>query len=168
VSPDSPGSLVLRARLSLKSFAGLYLLLAALGAVIWWAGWTYETGVHPALIVGAGLLPLALGIVYSWLVRLGAEYRLHQESLEVERGIVARSIDNLQLFRVRDLRLRQSVLGRLFGVGDIVVTSTDQSTPQLTIRGVDEPRALYDTLREGVARSQATRRTMIVEDDRPS
>jgi hypothetical protein len=69
---------------------------------------------------------------------------------------------------VRDLRLRQSVLGRLLGVGDISVTSTDQSSPHLTIRGADEPRALYETLREGVARSQATRRTMIVEEERPS
>jgi uncharacterized membrane protein YdbT with pleckstrin-like domain len=168
VSPESPTPVLLRARISYKSFAGLYIVLVALCAVIWWTGWTYETGLHPALILGAGLLPPVLGIVYSWLVRLGAEYRLHQESLEVERGIVARSIDNLQLFRVRDLRLRQSILGRVFGVGDIVVTSTDQSTPELTIRGVAEPRALYDTLREGVARSQATRRTMIVEDDRPS
>jgi uncharacterized membrane protein YdbT with pleckstrin-like domain len=130
-------------------------------------GWTFDTGVSPLWVAGGGLLPLVLGIAYSWLVRLGAEYRLYQDSLEVETGIIARSIDNLQLFRIRDLRLKQSVLGRLFGVGDISVTSTDQSTPHLTIRGVDGPRALYDTLRELVARSQATRRTMIVEGDEP-
>jgi uncharacterized membrane protein YdbT with pleckstrin-like domain len=163
-----PTDLVVRARISLKSFAGLYLILGAVCVAIWWAGWAFDTGVHPLLVAGAGLLPLALGIAYSWLVRLGAEYRLHQDSLEVETGIVSRSIDNLQLFRVRDLRLKQSVLGRLFGFGDISVTSTDQSTPHLTIRGVAAPRALYDTLREGVARSQATRRTMIVEEEPPS
>jgi uncharacterized membrane protein YdbT with pleckstrin-like domain len=160
--------LVTRARISLKSFIGLYLLLGAVCVAIWWAGWAFDTGAHPLLIAGGGLLPLVLGIAYSWLVRLGAEYRLYQDSLEIETGIVSRRIDNLQLFRVRDLRLEQSVLGRLLGFGDIAVTSTDQSTPHLTIRGVDAPRALYDTLREGVARSQATRRTMIVEDDRPS
>jgi uncharacterized membrane protein YdbT with pleckstrin-like domain len=163
-----PSDLVLRTRISLKSFAGLYLVLGAVCVAIWWAGFAFDTGLSPLLAAIAGPLPLALGIGYAWLVRLGAEYRLYQESLEVETGIVSRNVENLQLFRVRDLRLRQSVLGRLFGVGDISVTSTDQSTPHLTIRGVDEPRALYDTLREGVARSQATRRTMIVEDDRPS
>jgi len=160
--------LVMRARISLKSFAGLYLILGAVCVAIWWAGAAFDTGAHPLLVAGAGPLPLALGIAYSWFVRLGAEYRLYQDSLEIETGIVARKIDNLQLFRVRDLRLTQSVLGRLFGFGDIGVTSTDQSTPHLTIRGVEAPRALYDTLREGVARSQATRRTMIVEEDRPS
>ena len=159
---------LLRTRPSLRSFAGLYVLLGALCVAIWWAGASFDTGLSPLLIALAGPLPLAIGIAYSWLVRLGAEYRLYQESLEIETGLVSRTVDNLQLFHVRDLRLRQSVLGRLFGVGDVNVTSTDQSTPHLTVRGVAEPRALYDTLREGVARSQATRRTMIVEEEPPS
>ena len=163
-----PTDLVLRTRISLRSFAALFLGLGALCLVIWWAGWTFDTGLSPLLVASAGLLPLVLALGYSWLVRLGTEYRLYQVSLEIESGLVARSIDNLQLFRVRDLRLRQSMLGRLFGVGDVVVTSTDQSTPHLTIRGVEAPRALYDTLRELVARSQATRRTMIVEEEPPS
>ena len=163
-----PGDLVLRARISLKSFAALYAGLGALAVVIWWAGWTFDTGLSPLVIAAAGLLPLLVGIGYTWLVRLGIEYRLHQDSLEIQSGLVARNIENLQLFRVRDLRLRQSVLGRVFGVGDVIVTSTDQSTPHLTVRGVEDPRAVYESLRELVARSQATRRTMIVEEEPPT
>ena len=159
---------VLRVRPSFRSFAGLYLVLGAVCLAVWWLGASYDTGLSPLVVALAGPLPLLLGIAYSWLVRLGAEYRLYPDSLEVETGLVSRNVDNLQLFRVRDLRLRQSVLGRLFGVGDISVTSTDQSSPHLTIRGVDGPRAMYETLREGVARSQATRRTMIVEEEPPS
>ena len=163
-----PTDPVLRTRPSLKSFAGLYLLLAVVCGAVWWAAATYDTGMPPLVVALAGPVPLLLGILYSWIVRLGAEYRLYQDSIEVETGIVARNVDNLQLFRVRDLSLRQSVLGRILGVGDIAVTSTDQTTPHLTIRGIAEPRALYETLREGVARSQATRRTMIVEEEPPS
>jgi uncharacterized membrane protein YdbT with pleckstrin-like domain len=162
-----PTDLVLQTRTSLKSYAGLYLILGALAVAIWWAGFMFETGLSPLVIAAAGLVPLLLGIGYTWLVRLGVEYRVHQDSIEVDSGLVSRNIENLQLFRVRDLRLRQSVLGRLFGVGDIVITSTDQSTPLLTLRGVDEPRRVYETLRELVARSQATRRTMIVEEEPP-
>jgi uncharacterized membrane protein YdbT with pleckstrin-like domain len=163
-----PTEPLLRTRPSLRSFAGLYVLLGALCVAIWWAAATFDTGRSPLLLAVAGPVPLLLGIGYAWLVRLGAEYRLYDDSLEIETGLVSRNVDNLQLFRVRDLRLRQSVLGRLVGVGDVSVTSTDQSTPHLTLRGVSQPRALYDTLREGVARSQATRRTMIVEEEPPS
>jgi uncharacterized membrane protein YdbT with pleckstrin-like domain len=158
---------ILQTRLSLKSFAGLYFVLAVLAVAIWWAGWMFDTGFSPLVIVAAGLVPLLLGIGYTWLVKIGIEYRLYQDSLEVESGLVSRNIENLQLFRVRDLKLRQSLLGRLFGVGDVMLTSTDQSTPHLTVRGVENPRAVYETLRELVARSQATRRTMIVEEEPP-
>ena len=163
-----PAEPLVRIRPSLRSFAGLYVVLGLVCVGIWWLGATYDTGVRPLVIAVAGPIPLLLGIVYSWLVRLGAEYRLYPDSIEIETGLVSRNIDNLQLFRVRDLGLRQSLIGRLLGVGDVNVTSTDQSTPHLTIRGVAGPRALYDTLRERVAESQATRRTMIVEEEPPS
>jgi len=84
----------------------------------------------------------------------------------VESGVISRRIENIQLFRVRDLGLAQSVVNRLAGVGDIIVTSTDQSAPHYRLRGVQDPREVYDRLRELVAKSQATRRTMIVEQER--
>ena len=158
---------LLRIRPSLRSFAGLYVVLGLVCVAIWWLGATFDTGLSSLVIAVAGPVPLLIGIAYSWLVRLGAEYRLNPDSLEIETGLVSRNIDNLQIFRIRDLRLRQSLLGRLLGVGDVEVTSTDQSTPHLVIRGVAAPRVLYDALREGVAASQATRRTMIVEEEPP-
>jgi uncharacterized membrane protein YdbT with pleckstrin-like domain len=163
-----PTESLVRIRPSLRSFAGLYVVLGAVCVAIWWLGATFDTGVRPLVIAVAGPVPLLIGIAYSWLVRLGAEYRLYPDSIEIERGLFSRNIDNLQLFRVRDLGLQQSLLGRLLGVGDVNVTSTDQSTPHLTIRGVAGPRALYDAIRQGVASSQATRRTMIVEEEPPS
>ena len=163
-----PAEPLVRTRPSLRSFAGLYVVLGLVCVAIWWLGANFDTGRHPLVIAVAGPIPLLIGIAYSWLVRLNAEYRLYPDSLEIETGLVSRNIDNLQLFRVRDLRLRQSLIGRLLGVGDLNVTSTDQSTPHLTIRGVAAPRALYDAIREGVAGSQATRRTMIVEEEPPS
>ena len=163
-----PPDPLLRIRPSLRSFAGLYVVLALMCVAIWWLGARFDTGLSPLVIAVAGPIPLLIGIAYSRLVRLGAEYRLYPDSLEIQTGLVARNVDNLQFFRVRDLRLRQSLLGRLLGVGDVDVTSTDQTTPHLTIRGVANPRGVYDALREGVANSQATRRTMIVEEEPPS
>jgi uncharacterized membrane protein YdbT with pleckstrin-like domain len=159
---------LLRTRPSLRGFAGMYVVLGAVCVAIWWLGASFDTGLSPLVIAVAGPLPLLIGIVFSWLVRRSAEYRIYSDSIEIETGLVSRNVDNLQLFRVRDLSLHQSVLGRLLGVGDVNVTSTDQSTPHLAIRGVVGPRALYDALREGVAASQATRRTMIVEEEPPS
>ena len=161
---DSP---LLKRRTSLNSFWGLYVVLGLLGALIWVAGFSYDQAlVSRPIIVLVGVIPLLAGILYSWLVRLNAEYRLFPESLEVESGILARRIENIQLFRVRDLGLVQSMLNRIAGVGDVIVTSTDQSAPHYRLRGIEGPRQVYEQLRELVAKSQATRRTMILEQER--
>jgi uncharacterized membrane protein YdbT with pleckstrin-like domain len=158
---------LLQRRTSLKSFWGLYVVLGAVGALIWVVGfYSNRLPVTRTTVVLVGLVPLLIGLLYSWLVRLSTEYRLFQESLEVQSGIISRQIENIQLFRVRDLGLAQSILNRLAGVGDIIVTSTDQSAPHYRLRGVENPREVYDRLRELVAKSQATRRTMIVEQER--
>ncbi len=161
---DNP---VLQRRTSLKSFWGLYVVLGGLAALVWVAGFSYDLiPVSRPLIVLIGFVPLLVGIVFSWLVRLNTEYRLFNDSLEIESGIVSRRIENIQLFRVRDLGLAQSILNRVAGVGDVIVTSTDQTAPHYRLRGVEDPRALYEQLRELVSKSQATRRTMIVEEER--
>ena len=158
---------LLQRRTSLKRFWGLYVVLGAIGVLIWVVGfYSHRVPVSRATVVLVGLVPLLIGLLYSWLVRLSTEYRLFQESLEVQSGIISRQIENIQLFRVRDLGLAQSILNRLAGVGDIIVTSTDQSAPHYRLRGVEDPREVYDRLRELVAKSQATRRTMIVEQER--
>jgi membrane protein YdbS with pleckstrin-like domain len=159
---------LLRARISLRSFAALYFwlaLVAVVAVVAWVAGFGLRMPWPAVAIIAAGLVPLLVGFLYTWLVSVSTEYRVFPESLEVESGLIARRIDNILLFRVRDLGFRQSVLGRLLGVGDVILTSTDHSTPHLVLRGVSDPRRLYQTLRELIAKSQATRRTMIVEED---
>ena len=158
---------VLVRRRSYRSFAGVYLAAVVLMAAIWWVGFQAQVDVPWPLTVAAGLTPTVLACLGSWLAVLSTEYRVFEESIEMDTGLVARSIGNVQLFRVRDLALRQSVLNRILGVGDVLVTSTDQSSPHLVLRGVAGPREVYDTLRELVARSQATRRTMIVEEEPP-
>jgi uncharacterized membrane protein YdbT with pleckstrin-like domain len=161
---DNP---ILQRRTSLKSFWGLYVVLGWLAALVWVAGFSYDlTPVSRPLIILIGFVPLMVGIVYTWLVRVNTEYRVFQDSLEIESGIVSRRIENIQLFRVRDLGLAQSILNRVADVGDVIVTSTDQTAPHYRLRGVADPRALYEQLRELVSKSQATRRTMIVEEER--
>lgn len=158
---------LLRRRTSLKSFWGLYAALTFLAVVICVAAFSFDrVPVNRSVMVLIGLVPLLAGLVYTWLVRLNTEYRLFHDLLEVESGIVSRRIENVQLFRVRDLGLEQSMLNRLAGVGDVTVTSTDQSAPHYRLRGVEDPRALYHQLRDLVSRSQAARRTMIVEQER--
>lgn len=114
-----------------------------------------------------GLLPPAAVWAWAQLARMGACYRLHPERLEVERGIISRSIENVELFRIRDVGLRQGPLGRLLDFGDVYVHSTDASAPDVRLQGIDAPREFYELLRSRVAQSRAQGRTVIVEGATP-
>ncbi|HSV72995.1 MAG TPA: PH domain-containing protein [Chthonomonadales bacterium] len=157
-------ALVLARRVSGRSFAAQHAGAVLLGALVAWGG--LATGAAPAIyVVPIAIAPILLTAVRAWILRLSAEYRVYHDSLEAETGILSRRIDNLQLFRVRDIALSQSLLGRILRYGDIAVTSTDRSTPHFTLRGIDDPRGLYEKLREMVTETQAMRRTLIMEDD---
>ncbi len=155
--------LIVAKRISIKNFIGVMALTVVLA--IGWLFGGFAWNLHPGIVFLVGFAVLGAGYLYVWLMLISTEYRLFNESLEVESGIISRKIENIQLFRVRDLGLSQSVLGRIFNVGNIAISSTDKTAPLYTLHGVDNPRELYDTVREQVAKSQATRRTMIVEDD---
>ena len=150
-------------RASWKSFLGAFVLCGCLTLIcvalaVIERSWT---------IFFIGLVWPVLGGLAAWLRVYGTEYRLYDPYLEVESGILSRRVDQIQLFRVRDLAFHQSILNRLVDVGTVSLSSTDESLPRLEMRGVSGPRAVYRQLQDAVSRSRATQRTMIVESDRP-
>jgi len=163
--PEAHSDLVTKKRISARNFVGLYVILAVFCIAVWCVGYFVRGSMPWWISMLVGIAPLLAGFLHTWLVQISTEYRIFEDSLEIESGIVSRRIENIQLFRVRDLGFQQSIMGRLLNVGNIAVSSTDQSTPHLVLRGIDQPRELYETLRSLVAKSSAARRTMIVEDE---
>jgi uncharacterized membrane protein YdbT with pleckstrin-like domain len=151
---------ILERKISDRSFVAHYFGAIAAGSVIATACFASGAGVFSPV----GILLVLAVFIYSRLVRLGTTYRLFPDRLEVESGLLARKIENVELFRVRDVGLRQSIYGRIGGFGDVYVHSTDSSTPDLHVRAIDAPQEFYQQLRQLVSRSRAGGRTMIVEE----
>ena len=63
--------------------------------------------------------------VLVYLSRLNTRYTLTNERIKVTKGILSRSVDEIELFRVKDTKVSQSFLNRLVGIGHIHVTSSD-------------------------------------------
>ena len=151
-------------RISDKAYLGQYVGAIVAGIAIA-AGCFAATGF--AVFSPVGILPAIAVFLHSRLARIGTSYRLFPDRLEIESGIVARKIENVELFRVRDVGLRQGLLGRLGNYGDVYIHSTDSSTPDLHVRAVDAPKEFYQQLRQLVSTSRAQGRTMIVEEGHP-
>jgi membrane protein YdbS with pleckstrin-like domain len=104
---------------------------------IWW--------VTLALVV-AGLVMWFIPVLIVKSVR----YRISNYRIDFERGIFGKKIDTLELWHVEDIRFDQSFLDRLLGVGNLMVVSSDETTPQLRMVGLPNPRPLFETLKQRV------------------
>lgn len=73
------------------------------------------------------LLTVGIYAAIIYLVRYYTRYRLTNQRLIKESGLLGRRIDEIELYRIRDTRLNQPLFQRLVGMGDVEVHSVDVS-----------------------------------------
>lgn len=106
----------------------------------WWP-WFVTLG---CIVVGLILLVIPVLIVKS------IRYRISNYRIDIERGILGKKIDTLELWHVEDIQFRQSFLDRILGVGNITIISHDDTTPQLRMIGLPKPRELFEKVKQRV------------------
>ena len=113
------------------------------------------------IIVGAGLIIAVAFFLLIRTVRLKMTYyEVTPERIEWGRGILDRRIDNLDMFRVIDLKLRRSLLDCIFGIGTVGLITTDKSDPEFVFEKIRRPRQLYDIIKK--ASLQADKRSGVI------
>lgn len=88
------------------------------------------------------------GIHYAQLK--ATRYRVTNQRLTIESGLVSKRVDDVDLRTVEDVGLEQSPLERLLGVGRLTIVSTDRQRPRLELYGVTDPRNVRERVRAGV------------------
>ena len=104
------------------------------------------------VIVGSYLVIRAIVLSVSVMRLRTIRYRLTNQRLVVEQGILSRTLDEVDLRTVDDSGFSQSPLERLQGIGTVWVLASDRSTPRLTLRGIQDPRVLREKIRENAYR----------------
>jgi len=111
-----------------------------------------------------GALGLAVAVMLFLLLKMvrlkTIYYEVTPARIEWGRGIFDRKVDNLDMFRVLDLKLRRSILDCVFGIGTVVLVTSDKSDPEFTFEKVRDPRSLYDVIKK--ASLDADRRSNVV------
>lgn len=116
-----------------------------------WLG--YARAVRPIFAgpLAAGFLLWALSLLAAFAARRAVQYTLTAARLEIERGLFGKRVESIELWRVRDVVLDQTVFERVRGAGRITLYSSDQVEPQLVLGPVSGGRPLFDRLRDAVA-----------------
>jgi membrane protein YdbS with pleckstrin-like domain len=112
-------------------------------------------------IVGLALVIIALLLLVLRILKLKTTYyEVCPDRIEWSRGIFDRKVDNLDMFRVIDLKLRRSLLDCVFGIGTVELITTDKTDPQFTFEKMRDSRTLYDVIKK--ASLEADRRSSVV------
>lgn len=74
-------------------------------------------------------------------------YVLTNRRLNVTSGLLGKKGESLELFRVKDVSVKKSLPQRTRGRGDLIVRSTDPSTPELKLESVPDPDGVAETVR---------------------
>jgi membrane protein YdbS with pleckstrin-like domain len=96
------------------------------------------------------LVPLALGVLLLlrlWIRVKSSSYRLTNQRLFVRRGWLAKHVNELELYRVKDVVVDQGGLQRLLGYGTITVLAADDTTPAVDLVGVSRPTKVKEMIR---------------------
>jgi len=96
------------------------------------------------------LVPLALGVLLLlllWIRVKSCSYRLTTQRLFVRRGWLAKHVNELELYRVKDVVVDQEGLQRLLGYGTITVLAADDTTPEVNLVGISRPTKVKEMIR---------------------
>ena len=118
---------------------------------------------HPAIIYSlwqwvAVLFTLGIAYIVYWIRSLSVRYEITTQRVRVERGLLSKNKDSLELFRVDHFDLVKPLGMRLAGYCLLHLRSSDSGFPTVVIYGIPGLEPLADTLRECSLRERARRR----------
>jgi membrane protein YdbS with pleckstrin-like domain len=122
---------------------------------------------HPAVVFSmwqwaAVLCTLGIAYLFYWVQRLSTRYEITSQRVRIEKGILSKSKESVELFRIDHFDVLKPLGMRLAGHCLLQLRSTDTNFSTVVIYGVPDLEKLADTLRECSLRERARRRITTV------
>ncbi len=126
---------------------------------------------HPALLGSltpllVSVLTLGLALLYYWAHSRATRYRVTDQRIVVETGILSRRLDQVDLYRIHDYVVERPLGQRLMGTGNLVLSTQDRSTPAIKLMRLStDVVALYERLRTATENEKRKRGVRVLDAD---
>ena len=91
-------------------------------------------------------------------------YKLTSRRLTIDHGFIGRRTEEIELYRFDDISLTQNIVERLTNKGDIYISTSDSSSPEITLYNVSDPERVKDMIRDAAAAEHERRGIRYRED----
>ncbi len=109
---------------------------------------------------------LIVPIIIAFWKYLQNRYRIYEvttQRIKMITGVFSRATEEVELYRVRDYRLEEPFWTRLFGLGNIVVSTTDNTNQVVVIEAIPNANELRDQIRTHVEICREKKHVRIME-----
>ena len=122
-------------------------------ATIWdgtpsqWTNFTYYfmfTFLIPLFGVGLLLIIWQYLLVKTWKIKITSQRIIEQ------KGVLSKTTDELELFRVKDIRLDQPFWLRLVGLSNIILVTSDKTSSKYIIPAIKNGTKIREEIRAAV------------------
>lgn len=117
-------------------------------------GWSIAIAVAVAL--------WAISLLRLVYMRLSIHYTLTSQRFVHERGLLWRQQDRIETIDIDDVTVTQGPVERMLGVGSIRVASSDRSTPEFFLAGIEDVRKVAGLI-DNARRDERRKRGMYIE-----
>ena len=89
-------------------------------------------------------------ILIKYVQNLATTYDVTEDRLVLHRGIFVKSIDEIELYRIKDIRIDFTLINQWAGIGTISIMSSDETTgtAPFVIRDVEQAQVRREKLRD--------------------
>jgi uncharacterized membrane protein YdbT with pleckstrin-like domain len=82
------------------------------------------------------------------MVRLQSTiYTITNQRVMIERGLLSKSLNEIDLRYIDDTQFFQSIADRLLGIGNVTMISSDRAFPTAVLQGIAKPREIRELIR---------------------
>lgn len=90
-------------------------------------------------------------------------YEITTEELRHTHGILRRKHGYIELYRIKDFQLDRPLVYRFFRLGNLIVYTSDKTSPVFRLEAIKKPEEIYTILRERVEQNRREKHVFEVD-----
>ena len=114
-------------------------------------GWFVICGLFFWLVI-----PIFIAL-WQWLAVRNTRYELTSDRLFTYSGVLNKTVDELELYRVKDYSQSHPLLLRMVGLGNISLKTSDRTDPDVLISAIPDATEVRAMLRTNVEKCRTSR-----------
>jgi membrane protein YdbS with pleckstrin-like domain len=147
-----------------KRYAQSLAIAALLGTGGWFLGSMFPDQTQQirwiALLVA--FVPGVVMTVWAWAHTRAKQFTLSSERIRCRQGIFTRKIEEIELYRVKDIEITQTLAQRMVRLGTVVLVTDDATCPRFSMASIPHYEMVRDRVRALVEKRRVERRFEVI------